>query len=129
MTPLPVLLPLFPLPPSQALIINRQGEGQLADGPQRVFVWRKSFQKLQRLSANQKQFIRLQHSDGNIEHLPGPCSLFLNPLRMESADIKESYSLDANEVLVVYQRERESGGVLRRVQHGPTVFTPSADEW
>ena len=58
-----------------------------------------------------------------------PCSLFLNPLRMESADVKESYSLDANEVLVVYQRERESGGVLRRVQHGPTVFTPSADEW
>ena len=62
-------------------------------------------------------------------HPTSPCSLFLNPLRMESADVKESYSLDANEVLVVYQRERESGGVLRRVQHGPTVFTPSADEW
>ncbi len=53
----------------------------------------------------------------------------MNPLRMDSADIKQAIALDANEVLVVYQRERESGGVLRRIQYGPTVFTPSADEW
>ena len=58
-----------------------------------------------------------------------PYSLFMNPLEMDSAEVRDSISLDANEVLVVYQRERESGGVMRRVQHGPTVFTPSADEW
>ena len=48
---------------------------------------------------------------------------------MESAEVLDSISLDANEVLVVYQREAESGHVMRRIQHGPTVFTPSADEW
>ena len=53
----------------------------------------------------------------------------MNPLEMESADVKDSISLDANEVLVVYEREMESGGVARRIQHGPTVFTPSANEW
>ena len=53
----------------------------------------------------------------------------MNPLQMESAQVLDSISLDANEVLVVYQREVESGGVMRRIQHGPTVFTPSADEW
>ena len=58
-----------------------------------------------------------------------PYSLFMNPLEMESADVKDSISLDANEVLVVYEREMESGGVARRIQHGPTVFTPSANEW
>ncbi len=58
-----------------------------------------------------------------------PASLFLDPLRMDSANVQNAISLDANEVLVVYQRERESGGVLRRIQYGPTVFTPSADEW
>ncbi len=58
-----------------------------------------------------------------------PASLFLDPLRMDSCNVQNAISLDANEVLVVYQRERESGGVLRRIQYGPTVFTPSADEW
>ncbi len=64
-----------------------------------------------------------------VSALCSPISVFMNPLRMDSADIKQAIALDANEVLVVYQRERESGGVLRRIQYGPTVFTPSADEW
>ena len=53
----------------------------------------------------------------------------MNPMELESAEVLDSISLDANEVLVVYQREMESGGVTRRIQHGPTVFTPSANEW
>ncbi len=55
--------------------------------------------------------------------------MFLNPLEVESIQVMDSISLDANEVLVVYEREMESGGVIRRIQHGPTVFTPSANEW
>ena len=62
-------------------------------------------------------------------HTHSPCSLYQNPLRVDSVEVKESYALDANEVLVVYQRNRDTGGVERRVQNGPTVFTPSADEW
>ena len=55
--------------------------------------------------------------------------MFQNRYETESVEVHPSISLDADEVLVVYQRERESGGVMRRIQHGPTVFTPSADEW
>ncbi len=55
--------------------------------------------------------------------------MFMNPIEMDSVEVKNSIALDANEVLVVYQRERESGGVARLIKHGPTVFTPSADEW
>ena len=55
----------------QALLINKHGQGQLVDGPRRVSVVNKSFRKLQRLSANQKQYIQVQRSDGNIEHISG----------------------------------------------------------
>ena len=41
------------------------------DGPQRVFVAGKKFQNLYRYSADQKQYIRVQSRDGNIEHMPG----------------------------------------------------------
>ena len=45
----------------QALLINRRGAGSLADGPQRVFVVGQSFQRLTRLSADQKEYYG--HSD------------------------------------------------------------------
>lgn len=113
----------------RALLVNKHGQGRLVDGPQRVFVINKRFECLPRFSADQKQYLRVKHRDGTIEHMPGPCSLYQNPHRVDSVEVKDSYALDANEVLVVYQRNRDTGGVERRVQNGPTVFTPSADEW
>lgn len=55
--------------------------------------------------------------------------MFINPLLIESAVVKQAHSLSANEVLVVYKRDRGDRVVQRRVQYGPTIFTPSADEW
>lgn len=55
--------------------------------------------------------------------------MFINPILIESALVKHAHSLNANEVLVVYKRHREDKVVQRRVQYGPTIFTPSADEW
>ena len=71
-----IVMPTHPhcytcLPYLQALLINKHGQGQLVDGPRRVSVVNKSFRKLQRLSANQKQYIRVQRSDGNVEHISG----------------------------------------------------------
>ena len=51
--------------------MNRHGVGTVVDGPQRVFVALKTFRRLQRYSADQKQYIRIQYSDGTIEHKPG----------------------------------------------------------
>ena len=59
-----------------------------------------------------------------------PSSVFVDPLIMDRAEVCDAISLDANEVLVVYQQMREDGGIVRRrIQHGPTLFTPTADEW
>ena len=55
----------------QALLINEHGQAQVVDGPQRVWVYKKSFQRLTRVSADQKQYIKMQRRDGTIEHLPG----------------------------------------------------------
>ena len=51
--------------------MNRHGVGALADGPQRVFVAFKTFRRLVRHSADQKQYIRVQYDNGKIEHMPG----------------------------------------------------------
>jgi hypothetical protein len=113
----------------RALLIDKRGQSMVVDGPQRVSVFRKSFQRLQRVSADQYQYIQFQKADGEVEHMQGPCSMFINPLVVESAVVKQAHSLSANEVLVVYKRDRGDRIVQRRIQYGPTIFTPSADEW
>lgn len=56
---------------TQALLVDKHGRVSVVNGPQRVSVWRKSFQRLARVSADQKQYIRVQYSNGNIEHIHG----------------------------------------------------------
>lgn len=57
-----------------------------------------------------------------------PCFVFNNPLLYESVTVKESTKIDANHLIVVYKRLKESD-VQRRVVQGPTVFVPEAEEW
>lgn len=57
-----------------------------------------------------------------------PCFVFNNPLLYESVTVKESTKIDANHLIVVYKRLKESD-VERRVVQGPTVFVPEAEEW
>jgi len=48
---------------------------------------------------------------------------------MNNAVVMDSISLDANEVLVVYSRDRSANKVVRKIQYGPMLFIPNADEW
>jgi len=48
---------------------------------------------------------------------------------MNNAEVMSSVSLDANEVLIVYSRNRSADKVVRKIQYGPMLYTPSADEW
>ena len=62
---------VWSIPCLQALLTDRHGRGVIVDGPQRVSVWRKKFERLERLSADQYQYIRIQKSNGEVEHMPG----------------------------------------------------------
>lgn len=53
--------------------------------------------------------------------------MFHNRLEVEQIVVKNSITLDANHLLVVYKQEE--GHIERRVVEGPAVFIPSAHEW
>ncbi|XP_062521520.1 uncharacterized protein LOC134196423 [Corticium candelabrum] len=115
---------------SKALIIDRYGQSRIVDGPQRLFLWRaKQFDTLVRYAANQSEYLWIQHADGTVEHRPGPCVVFHNPLLIRDICVRKAIVLDGNEVLVVYRKSQETGKMERRLQQGPTQFVPSADEW
>ena len=58
-----------------------------------------------------------------------PSYIYVNPFNMNNAEVMDSISLDANEVLVVYNRDRATDRVTRKIQYGPMLFIPDADEW
>ena len=58
-----------------------------------------------------------------------PCVKYHDPITMESVAVKSATALDANEVLVIYRYDKESQKVSRRIQHGPCVYFPAANEW
>eukprot|EP00731_Ephydatia_muelleri_P029544 Em0021g67a len=84
---------------------------------------------MRRYAATQQQYIAIKMRDGTVEHYPGPCVKFHNTITMESVTVQNATALDANEVLVVYRYDNNKKTVSRRIQHGPSVYMPAADEW
>ncbi|KAH3768884.1 uncharacterized protein LOC127844917 [Dreissena polymorpha] len=112
----------------QAVIYNYLGEGKLVIGPQRVFLFRETLKKLVRYTASQYEYLSIRDIDGIVTHKPGPCDIFLNPIKHESITVMNAIKLDANHMIVVYKRLKDSS-VQRRIIQGPCVFVPEAEEW
>lgn len=112
----------------QAVVFNYLGEGKLIVGPARVFLFRERLQKLKRYTATQHEYLKIRDNNGIVTHRPGPCEIFFNPMLHENINVMDSLKLDANHMIVVYKRLKDST-VQRRILQGPTVFVPEAEEW
>lgn len=113
----------------QALVYDHHGSARIEDGPKRLFLFRERLNMLTRYSANQNEYLVVKHRDGRLEHMQGPCVMFLNTIAYQSIKKKDMISLDANEALVVYQQDMKSNEVKRYIKYGPTLFMPQANEW
>ncbi|KAK3107245.1 hypothetical protein FSP39_010168 [Pinctada imbricata] len=112
----------------QAVIFNLYGEGRLVVGPQRVFLYRERLEFLRVKIADAYQYLVVTDNEGAVQHIRGPSTIYENPLMYQSVAVKESSKIDANHLIVVYKRLKDSD-VQRRIVQGPTVFTPEPDEW
>lgn len=112
----------------QAVVYNHMGEGRLLEGPRRVFLFRERLTFLELHTADLYQYLVMKEIDGTVTHNRGPCKMFCNPLLHESIQVKDAKKIDANHMIVVYKRLKDSD-VQRRIIQGPTVFVPEAEEW
>lgn len=112
----------------QAVVYNHFGEGRLIEGPKRIFLYRERLTFLKLYTADMYEYLIIKDIDGNLTHKRGPCQMFCNPLQLESIKVASAKKIDANHMIVVYKRLKDSD-VQRRVIQGPTVFVPEAEEW
>ena len=57
-----------------------------------------------------------------------PCEVYFNPMLHENIQTLDALKLDANHLVVVYKRMKDTT-VQRKIIQGPTVFVPEAEEW
>src|SRR5262245_1175697 len=105
-----------------------RGEVRFVDGPRQLLLFRDRVERLRRYSAEAHQYLAVRFLDGRVEHLRGPVDLWFDPVEHASITIQDSIPIDADEVLVVYQRQKDEM-VARRVLKGPAQYVPQADEW
>ena len=111
------------------LITIRQGDrvaiwspgGQVAyiDGPRRLFLWNQKVERLTRFTAEADQYLAVQYNNGHCDNIPGPASIWFDPVEHQGIEIKQALPIDSHEAVVVYQRTDET--INRCVMRGPAL--------
>jgi len=140
-----------------AAVWTAMGNRKVVEGPRRVRLLCSHVRFMDRAVADGHQFLAVKFRDGRVDHLRGPCSLFVDPCVHERVEVKQAYKLAANEAVVVYRESRKATGpeeviaaaasketgitstdekaigrpasVERRIVKGPAVYVPTSDEW
>uniref|UniRef100_A0A7S2WXF5 Band 7 domain-containing protein n=1 Tax=Chloropicon primus TaxID=1764295 RepID=A0A7S2WXF5_9CHLO len=113
-----------------ALLFTLGGKSRVVEGPRRLRVFCTTIRFLDRFVANTHEYLRIQMRSGEISHMRGPCTMYLNPCVHESVDVLSAEKLADKEAIVVYSSDSaKASTVSRRVVVGPQLFVPDPHEW
>jgi len=111
----------------RVMVLHTNGRVTYVDGPTRLAVFTAKTVPLRRYCAEPHQFLVIRKKDGTTEHVPGPAAVWFDPIIHLEIKIEATTKIDANEALVVYQKNDQD--VTRRVVRGPALFVPTPQEW
>jgi len=114
-------------------ILNAAGEVAHVNGPQTIKVFGAKLRPMQSICVNESEYAEVRYIDGHSEILPGPVSIYEDPLLHQQIAVRSAISLTASELLVVYREVTASKGdkvVRRELVNGPCLYKPvTASEW
>lgn len=113
----------------KVLVIDRNGSMQVVEGPQRIWRWGKTIQRMKHHVAHPGEFLIVRFRDGKQEHLRGPAHVWFDPREHLSIDKEELFQIADRESIVVYSKHPETGSVERRIVSGPVDFMTEPGEW
>ena len=121
------------LRPNQRLAAwHRNGTVRFIDGPQRVFLFRETAEKLKRHTADAHEYLVVRRLNGEVRHVPGPAELFFDPTDHEAVTTAPLIDVAADRALLVRGKDPDTGAVTpnvtQRTVRGPARFLPQPDE-
>ena len=113
----------------KVLARHRSGRMQVISGPARVWTFGRSFEPMKHFVAHPGQFLAARFRDGQQQHVAGPAEIWFDPREHLEITLDDALRLSAKEAVVVYSQRKDSGAIVRRIEHGPTIFVPEPGEW
>ncbi len=115
----------------RVLLTDKNGRGELLDGPQRIWSWGRKTQVLSQYTAYPGEFLIVRKRDGSQEHIAGPVKVWFDPRIHANIEKEEALQIAAKEAIVVYASDLSGdiNQVKRRIVTGPASFVPKPGEW
>lgn len=114
-------------------VTDSEGVVTAATGPRTLRVMGAKLTKRRSFVANESEYLEVRFVAGHSEVVPGPASLFEDPLLHQQVLVKPGLNINNNEALIVYRDETDKSGdkkVQREVIRGPVLYKPRfASEW
>jgi len=114
----------------QRVLMRRpDGTMEIIVGPKRVWRGKNVFKPMLHYVAHPGDYLIVRFRDGRQEHLPGPSEVWFDPRIHQEITREEALQVAAKEAVVVYSSKEGTSTVQRRIENGPTLFTPRPGEW
>ena len=121
-----MLLPTT-IPDGQAVIRwNRDGTGDLIEGPTRIWAPFARIEPTHRHLATETEYLRVTFQDGHCQHFPGPAMVWFDPLLHREIATCPALRLDTHQAVVIYRDTEE--GTTHKVLRGPALHVPDPTE-
>ncbi len=108
---------------------DQSGRLTIINGPANPLLMSVTSELIQHFRADANQYLIIQLKSGKIEHIPGPSSMFFDPLNHTSITVGKGTNLKNDEAIVVYRTSKESEKVERNIVFGPMLYFPAPSEW
>jgi len=125
----------FVVPAGKQWVMQKSdGQNMSIPGPSTVRAFGETLTEMRNVSASETEYIELSYTDGHSEILPGPASIFFDPVCHTNILVKSCVSLTTSELLVVYRESLDakahSRKVSREIVRGPCLYKPqTCGEW
>ncbi len=106
---------------------DQVGRVNYIDGPKQVMTWGKKVVPMVMESAGPKEYLAITYKNGEVEHIAGPASIWLDTVKHEKVEIKQAIEINAHEAIVIYRKIEDT--VDRKVIEGPALYVPKSNEW
>lgn len=117
---------------SEAAAYWNEGKLEIIEGPAVIYPAKDSVvEPIQFFSANERQYLKVEFSDGHTEHIPGPVRMMQHPTEHRSIDVCRANEVSADEVIVVMTKAHKKAGdgrMERQVIRGPCMHIPAVGE-
>jgi len=110
-------------------IWDNSGRLTVVDGPANPLLMSVTSELIRKYRADPNQYLIVHLKNGKNEHIPGPASIFFDPLNYDSVSIGKATNLKNDEAIVVYCSSKDVTKMERKIIFGPLAYIPSSSEW